>query len=153
MPYRALRRRPVARRLRPADWDLLVRLPGRVLLAAVSAGASAGDGGPAGDPLAGLDAIAAGRSSPSAVVSALVTVIFAERAGTDRAGFTEAEPASEQLLADARAAVRTLDRRATPADAAAYRDWLADIAAAGCGDPATPGGRRFQVDLLLALHG
>ena len=59
-----------------AEWGLLTTLPGRVLVAA----ASAGPGRPARDVaagLVGLDAVAAGRASDSDLVRAVVAAIYA----------------------------------------------------------------------------
>src|SRR5690348_17091564 len=59
------------------EWKLLVKLAGRVEVAAASA-----QGGPAGRPVAegwaGIDAIAAGRASASRLVRDVVAAIYAE---------------------------------------------------------------------------
>jgi hypothetical protein len=85
--------------------------------------------------LAGIDAIAAGTVSDSDLVRAAVAAIYAE-ADPDpptaeqfldrRAGITE-------VLVNCRSATTILARRADPADAAAYRQWLQNIAARVCG--------------------
>jgi hypothetical protein len=111
-----------------AEWRLLIRLPGRVAVAATPVdprrpvrGVLAG--------LAGLDGIAAGRAFDSDLVRAVVAAIYAEPdhgpppAGT---GGTGAEPA--ELFAACRAATDLLAERADPADSAAYRQWVQTIA-------------------------
>ncbi|SCL26868.1 hypothetical protein GA0070616_3390 [Micromonospora nigra] len=141
-----------------AEWDLLTGLPGRVVVAATAPapgrshrGVSAG--------LAGLEAVAAGRGFDSDLVRAVVATIYARHDG--------APPRVERLtdvvdlLAACRAAVRVLDRRADPADSAAYRQWVQSVAArvcqAGppeapaCDRPLAPADRRFLDRLGGAL--
>src|SRR6201991_2656174 len=99
------------------EWELLVRLPGRVIVAATHAGhprRSVQEG------LAGLEAMAAGRAFDSDLVRAVVAAVYAERLST-------AEPARD-LLAECRAALKILNQRADPADSAAYRQWVQSIA-------------------------
>ncbi|MFG2047276.1 hypothetical protein ACGFIW_07595 [Micromonospora sp. NPDC048935] len=141
------------------EWDLLISLPGRVLVAAVASGPGRTDRGvPAG--LAGLDAVAAGRAFDSDLVRAVVAAIYARPDGTP--------PPAERLtdlvglLAACRAASRVLRRRADPADSAAYRQWVQSVAARVCravpgpgerreGQPTTPADRRFLDHLGAAL--
>src|SRR5437762_13482060 len=62
---------------RRAEWELLVKLPGRVVVAATSAQADP-PWRTVAEGLAGLDAIAAGRASASRLVRDVVTAIYAE---------------------------------------------------------------------------
>jgi hypothetical protein len=140
MPQHHASRSTIAPSFTAVEWDLLVGLPGRVLVAATAAD----PGGGVETALAGMEAIASGRAHTSRLVQDVVTAIYSERAA-DRLPGAE-DPAT--LLTDCRAAARTLDRRAPDADAAAYREWLVHIVAAAGRLPAV---RRFQVDLLLAL--
>jgi hypothetical protein len=140
MPQHSASRSTIAPSFAPEEWELLVGLPGRVLIAATSADP---DGG-VQTGLAGIEAIASGRARSSRLVQDVVGAIYSERT-SDRPPGTD-DPAT--LLADCRAAARTLDRRAPDGDAAAYREWLLHIAAAAGRVPTV---RRFQVDLLLAL--
>ncbi|MGN9774460.1 hypothetical protein ACTMS0_01565 [Micromonospora sp. H33] len=139
-----------------AEWELLTTLPGRVVVAAAAAGPGRpGRGITAG--LAGLDAVAAGRAFDSDLVRAVVAAIYARHDGAPLPAvrFTDPGPVSTSqpgragpstqalldLLAAARAAVRVLDRRADPADSAAYRQWVQSVAARVC--RAEPGGDGF----------
>ena len=140
MPLHHASRSTIAPSFTAAEWDRLLGLPGRVLVAATAAD----PGGGVETALAGMEAIASGRTRTSRLVQDVVAAIYSERA-SDRPPGAE-DPA--RLLADCRAAARTLDRRAPDADAAAYREWLVHIVAAAGRLPAV---RRFQVDLLLAL--
>jgi hypothetical protein len=156
MPYPfASRSTTTTPRFDEADWTVLTRLPGRVLVAALNAGAVDGAAPTAGvaDGLAGLEAIAAGRASGSQLIQDVVTAIYSEQAPEvpDLAlPGTDARRAVIQVLADARATVRMLGRRVCDAEARAYREWLVGIAAAA---GSAPPSRRFRVDLTLALTG
>lgn len=135
-----------------AEWRLLVRLPGRVLTAAL---ADQGD-----DPgvrvhcaVAGLEAIAAGRLFDSELVRAVATAIYAEAGAT--AGYAEARPWGRTtdsgggdrgaVLTACRAVVATLGH-VDPADSAAYRQWVQSVAARTAGT-----GSEFVADLGWAL--
>ncbi|MFI7522538.1 hypothetical protein [Micromonospora globbae] len=134
-----------------AEWDLLTGLPGRVIVAATAPGPGRPRRGVA-EGLAGLEAVAAGRSFDSDLVRAVVTAIYARHDG-------QPVPAADgtdlvDLLAACRAVVRLLDRRADPADSAAYRQWVQSVAARVCravpagvfrptGEPLSPADRRF----------
>ena len=102
--------------LRRHEWDRLVRLPRDVLVVA-----SAGDDEV--DAVAGVEAIAAGQRSRALLVRCVVAAIFAEQVTdvgpTDRDG----------ILAECGAAVRLLLERFGPDVAAAYGEWLMDVAA------------------------
>jgi hypothetical protein len=126
-----------------AEWDLLTDLPGRVLVAAASAGPGRPPRGVAAG-LAGLDAVAAGRAFDSDLVRAVVSAIYARHDG----GTARDERLTDvvDLLAACRAVVRLLRRRADPADSAAYRQWVESVAARVCraGDVGvSPADRRF----------
>lgn len=133
-------RRTVTAPYSPEDWRLLVRLPGRVIVA-VSSGAD--------DPvravtegLAGLDGIAAGRAYDSDLVRAVVAAIYAESDVGHTAPFPphHTDGGAPELLHSCRAAVQILARHADPADSAAYRQWVQSVAARVC-RAAGPGGR------------
>src|ERR1041385_7511416 len=64
----------------PAEWNLLLRLPAQVLVAATSAEHDSAKHTVA-EGIAGIEAIAAGRASPSSLVRDVVTAIYAERDG------------------------------------------------------------------------
>lgn len=145
-------RQPAALRFPRDEWELLVTLPRRVLIAATSATAEVPQPGVA-DGLAGLAAIAAGHDSRSPLIREVVGAIFAESLH-DETALAEAEPRGSRAstLAAARRAAEVLRERADPADAAAYRGWLSEIAHAVCGASATTtGGAGTQV--RLADHG
>jgi hypothetical protein len=122
------------------EWELLTTLPRRVLIAATSAEADSHRRTVA-EGLAGIEAIAAGRASDSALVREVVTAIYAEEdADTPTAEeFTDRAAGINQTLAACRHASEVLDTRGTRADAEAYRSWLTDVAAAVCGAARTGG--------------
>jgi hypothetical protein len=112
------------------EWELLVRLPGRVLVAA----AGTDDGRPrqaVAEGLAGIEAIAAGRASPSALVRDIVSAIYAETDERSAAEFADTTGVAA-VLDECRAAGRLLVDRSPVADAAAYRRWVTGIAATVC---------------------
>lgn len=147
-----------------SEWELLTRLPGRVIVAATSAEAHSPRRTVA-EGLAGLDAIAAGRAFDSDLVRAVVAAIYAES--------DEDRPVAEELvhraaglaevLAACREATQVLAGRADPADSAAYRQWVQSIAARVCatarfhdllgqgGEQVGPAERRFLEELGVAL--
>jgi hypothetical protein len=156
MSHHPASRSTVAPSFPSSEWDLLVGLPGRVLIAATSA-ERGGAGHTVAEGLAGIEAIAAGRSSHSRIVRDAVAAIYAEQVGdTDPFEFADPRSGIASVLADCRVAARALESRAVDADAVAYRDWLVDIAITVCtaGRPVglvTPAERRFIEDLTLAL--
>jgi hypothetical protein len=75
--------------------------------------------------LAGLEAVAAGRSSDSDLVRGVVAAIYAERGAAPE----RRDVGNAQVFAACREAARVLARRADPADSAAYRQWVQSIAA------------------------
>ena len=124
----------------PHEWELLTRLPARIVIAATSAEADS-DRRTVDEGLAGINAIAAGSDSKSSLVQATVSAIYAEvdpdpptaEQVRDRsAGITE-------VLVSCRAAALVLDARATKADAQAYREWVESIATSVCGAAKTGG--------------
>ncbi|MDM4722361.1 hypothetical protein QTQ03_23255 [Micromonospora sp. WMMA1363] len=118
-----------------AEWDLLTTLPSRVVVAAALPGPGRPARGVAAG-VAGLDAVAAGRAFDSDLVRAVVAAIYARHDGAPLPGGRLADLVD--VLAAARAAARVLDRRADPADSAAYRQWVQSVAARVC--RAEPGG-------------
>ena len=134
-----------------AEWDLLTELPGRVLVAAASPGPGRPPRGVSAG-LAGLDAVAAGRAFDSDLVRAVVSAIYARHDASSARDERLTDMVA--LLAACRAAVRVLRRRADPADAAAYRQWVESVAARVCRASAgesSPADRRFLERLGGAL--
>jgi hypothetical protein len=166
MPYQPIHRSNMAFSFPPGEWELLVRLPGRVLVAVVSAEPD-GARQTVAEGLAGIEAIAAGRASPSRLVRDVVAAIYAERDDDAPVAeeFVDAWTGTASVLAECRAAARTLADRVPAPDAAAYRAWLATIAGTVCaaarsgglfglgGEPVSPAERRFLDDLAEALAG
>jgi hypothetical protein len=138
----------------PHEWELLTRLPGRVMIAAASAEPDS-DRRTVDEGLAGINAIAAGASSESDLVRAAVAAIYEE---------ADPDPPTAELFRDpvggmievfvsCRAAALVLDSQATPADALAYRQWVESIADKVCGDtPSNPAEREFLHQLTEALR-
>jgi len=143
---------------RRAEWELLVKLPGRVVVAATSAAHADPTRRTVAEGLAGIDAIAAGRASASRLVRDIVAAIY------DEAGAAGEYPQPEVLDA-CRTALRLLTERAGRVDADAYRHWLVAIAARVCraartgvtlglGDqPISVAEREFLARLEAALTG
>ena len=114
------------------EWELLVRLPGQVVVAATSAEADSPRRS-VSEGLAGIEAIAAGRDSASGLVREVVAEIYHE---------TETPPAAEEYrdpaagIADVLAACRqvagVLAVRTAREDADAYRHWIEAIATRVC---------------------
>ncbi|MBE1486856.1 hypothetical protein [Plantactinospora soyae] len=146
------------------EWQLLTRLPGRVIVAASSTGPE-NPVRAVTEGLAGLDGIAAGRSFDSELVRAVVATIYAEsddgHSASVRPDGSDGELA--ELLRSCRSAVEALARHADPADSAAYRQWVQSVAARVCraagpdgrprpfGDPVDPAHRRLLDQLGEAL--
>ena len=114
---------------RREEWDLIVRLPGRIVVAATLAGPQASRRGVA-PGLAGIDAMAAGRSSVSRLVRDVVTAIYDEGEGGEWA----ANPvtATGEVVIACRSAAGVLAERVGREDADAYRHWIEAIAARVC---------------------
>ncbi|NUT38051.1 MAG: hypothetical protein HOV79_33810 [Hamadaea sp.] len=124
----------------PDEWDQLIRLPARVMIAATSAEPDS-DRRTVAEGLAGIDAIAAGMVSDSDLVRAAVAAIYAEADPDPPSAeqFRDRHAGITEVLVSCRAASLVLARRADPADAAAYRQWLQHIAARVCGASRTGG--------------
>ncbi|TCB99696.1 hypothetical protein E0H26_03830 [Micromonospora zingiberis] len=130
------------------EWDLIIGLPAQVIVIATQPGPGRPYPGMAAG-LAGLDAMAAGRAFDSDLVRSVVAAIYARHDGT-----AEPQPRPGDLvdvLAACRAAVRVLDRRADPADSAAYRQWVQSVAARVCrtGSAVLPDGTLAPADRRL----
>jgi len=150
------------------EWELLVRLPRRVLVAATSAERDSGKHTVA-EGLAGIESIAAGRVSGSRFVRQVVAAIYAEEDAAD-----DEPPAAEvfrdpaagiaAVLEEARAAARVLNDRMPLTDVQAYGHWLLSIATSVCeaarsggflglgGVVISPAEQRFLDDLREALR-
>jgi hypothetical protein len=114
---------------RREEWDLLVRLPGRLVVAATRAEPGR-DRRSVAEGLAGIDAVAAGRSSVSRLVRDVVTAIYDEGLPADEV----ADPATAvaEVLIACRSAAGLLAERVGREDADAYRHWLESIATRVC---------------------
>jgi hypothetical protein len=109
------------------EWELVVTLPRRVLLAAVAAAPA--DGRRAAEGIAGIEAIASGLASGSPLVREVVSAIYAESHHGSAEADADADVISVRTLAACRYAASVLAQRCSPQDAAAYREWLLHIAA------------------------
>jgi hypothetical protein len=146
------------------EWDLLVTLPGRVVVAATSAEPDTARHTVA-EGLAGLDAIAGGRASASRLVRTVVAEIYHEAERDEPVGeeFSDRTAGIADVLRTCRRAATFLTERVGREDADAYRHWLESIAARVCqasrtGGPLGLGGplispaeRKFLADLGGAL--
>jgi hypothetical protein len=115
------------------EWDLLVRLPGRVVVAATSAEADTSRR-TVSEGLAGIEAIAAGRGSGSRLVRDVVGAIYHESDDDAPAAeeFRDRAGGIADVLDSCRVAARVLAERAGREDTDAYRHWLESIAARVC---------------------
>jgi hypothetical protein len=136
----------------PAEWELLIDLPARVMIAATSAEPHS-PSQTVSEGLAGMEAIAAGRASDSDLVRAVVAAIYSRSEDDQPAAeeFTDRAAALAGVLAACGAVTRVLSARADPADSAAYRQWLQHIAArvrgaTRAGRVPGPGRERFGAD-------
>jgi hypothetical protein len=110
------------------EWELIVTLPRRVLIAAVAAAPT--DGQAAAEGIAGIEAIASGLASPSPLVREVVASIYAEsHAAYQDEPVGSTDGALVQTLAACRYAAEILSQRTAPEDAEAYRTWIQHIAA------------------------
>jgi hypothetical protein len=107
------------------EWELIVTLPRRVLIAAVAAAPV--EGRRAAEGVAGIEAIASGLASSSSLVREVVASIYSESHEEPTDLFGEGE--AVQTLAACRYASEVVGARSTAEDAAAYRDWLRHLAA------------------------
>jgi hypothetical protein len=160
--------RPAGRLAAPsysaAEWRSLTRLPGRVVVAAITTEADS-PRRPVAAGLAGLEGIAAGRAFDSDLVRAVATAVYAESDEEPPAAqsLADSQAGPAEVLASCRAVVRLLAGRADPADSAAYRQWVQSIAARVCrasrpggllgfaGEQVSAADRRFLDDLGRAL--
>jgi hypothetical protein len=151
MPSQSAADRLVVHRTRPGrelvplafetyEWELLTRLPARIMIAATSAEAD-NDRRTVDEGLAGLNAIAAGADSPSDLVRAVVAAIYAEAEPDPPTAeqFHDRTGGISDVLISCRAAAVVLDSRASRADALAYREWIEAIADQVCGAARTGG--------------
>jgi hypothetical protein len=148
------------------EWELLVTLPGQVVVAATSAEAD-GSRRTVAEGLAGIDAIAAGRSSGCRLVRDVVAAIYDEPEDDRPVAeeFRDRPGGIGQVLASCRVAVAVLAQRVAREDADGYRHWLESIAARVCrasrsggvfgvgGAQVSAAERRFMADLSEALRG
>lgn len=116
------------------EWELIVTLPRRVLMAAVAAAPV--EGRRAAEGVAGIEAIASGLASTSSLVREVVASIYSESyqsAYQETESYQKAELLGDgeavQTLAACRYASEVVAARSTAEDATAYRDWLRHIAA------------------------
>ncbi|HCT77204.1 MAG TPA: hypothetical protein DGT23_11560 [Micromonosporaceae bacterium] len=117
----------------PHEWELLTRLPARVMIAATSAEADS-HRRTVNEGLAGINAIAAGADSGSDLVRAMVAAIYAEADPDPPTAeqFRDRATGINEVLVSCRAAALVLDARVTPRDAMAYREWVESIANRVC---------------------
>ncbi|GAA5193006.1 hypothetical protein GCM10023322_53840 [Rugosimonospora acidiphila] len=150
----------------PSDeWDLLVRLPGRVAVAATSAEPDTSRRTLV-EGAAGAEAIAAARGSDSRLVRGVAETID-EGADNDPPAaeeFSDREAAIAGVLDACRLAAASLAAHAEPADSGAYRAWIESIAESVCqasrsggvlglgGVTISPAERRFLDDLAAAFE-
>lgn len=118
----------------PHEWELLTRLPARIMIAATSAETDS-DHRTVHEGLAGINAIAAGSGSPSDLVRAVVASIYAEADDDPPTAeqFRDRQAGITEVLVSCRVAALVLDSRVTPDDAQAYRAWVEAIAASVTG--------------------
>jgi hypothetical protein len=109
------------------EWELIVTLPRRVLMAAVAAAPA--DGRRAAEGIAGIEAIASGLASPSPLVREVVGSIYSESHREPPELSADGDVLTVQTLAACRYASEVVAQRCAPEDAAAYREWLTHIGA------------------------
>ncbi|MPZ27191.1 MAG: hypothetical protein GEV12_12465 [Micromonosporaceae bacterium] len=145
-------------------WRLLTQLPAEIMIATIAL-REGGSRRTVAEGLAGLDAIAAGRGSDSDLVRAVVAAIYSEPEDDrpEPAAPPDGPPARRSgVLAECRRVADVL-RGADPADAAAYRHWIQQVAvrvfgasrSGGVlglsGETVPPVEREFLDDLATAL--
>jgi hypothetical protein len=109
------------------EWELIVTLPRRVLMAAVAAAPA--DGRRAAEGIAGIEAIASGLASTSPLVREVVGSIYSESYHDPEALPGDGDVITVQTLAACRYASEVVANKCGAPDANAYRDWLTHIAA------------------------
>ena len=147
--------RAVAGAITIDEWRRLTGLPAEVMIMAVTA---LGRCRTVTEGLAGLDAIAAGRAYDSDLVRAVVAAIYAEPEPEEERTYPTERA---RVLADCRQVSGILRAHTDPADAAAYKHWVQQVAVRVCraggmrpdqlGAPATGMERSLLDDLTLAL--
>jgi hypothetical protein len=116
----------------PSEWELLIRLPAQVVIAATSMEADSA-GQTVAEGLAGLDAIAAGRAFDSDLVRAVVAAIYAENDGRSRdSGHLAAFDGVDPIRQAAAPAVQDNRRPAEAAALAAQENGRAAEVLASC---------------------
>lgn len=113
------------------EWELIVTLPRRVLMAALASAPASGRA--AAEPIAGIEAIASGLASGSALVREVVASIYSESHQEPEELIGDGDPGVVQTLAACRYASEILAARCDTDDAAAYRQWVSHIAAVVAG--------------------
>ena len=114
------------------EWELIVTLPRRVLMAAVASAPV--DGRRAAEGIAGIEAIASGLASSSPLVREVVGSIYSENHREPEELLGDGDDSDVgagvvQTLAACRYASEVLGARCAPEDATAYRQWVSHIAA------------------------
>jgi hypothetical protein len=123
--------RSYANSLPPREWELLIRLPARMLAAALTVRDAAP---PVAEGLAGVAAIAAGRASRTALVREVVAAVFArDEQSVSVPGGCLSPPPPAAVCAECVAAGRVLAQRVPTDEAAAYRRWVLHVAEVACG--------------------
>ena len=113
------------------EWAALVRLPGQVVVAV--AYTETVPPKTVAQGLAGLEAVAAGRGSASALVRQVVAAIYTEEPGLTGVATAEGTAAGvAALAASARTAAGVLARHTGRADVDAYLGWLESIVSRTC---------------------
>jgi hypothetical protein len=149
-----------------AEWDLLVRLPGQVVIAATST-ESDNPRLTVAEGLAGIDAIAAGRVSENPLVRSVVGTIYAElvQDAATAEEFSDRARGIAGVLTSSRRVAAVLGDRCAAGDREAYRQWVKSIAERVCqasrsggvlgigGATVSVDERRFLADLSGALGG
>jgi hypothetical protein len=149
-----------------AEWDLLVRLPGQVVVAATSAEADSPRRTVA-EGLAGIDAIAAGLDSRSPLVRSIVAAIYAEQDDSEPIAeeFADRTAGLASVIASCQHVSAVLGTRCDAENNQAYRDWLTMIATRVCeasrsggllgvgGAQVSAAERRFLAEMSAAFGG
>ncbi|MEV0839055.1 hypothetical protein AB0I55_05795 [Actinocatenispora sera] len=150
----------------PHEWQLLVELPERVVIAATSAEAD-GMRRTIDEGLAGDRAIETGRHSDSPLVRRVAAELWTdddtEAPRPAAVEFNDRARGVADVLAACRRVADVLAAKAAPADAAAYRDWIGAIADRVCaaarsggflgigGEAVSAAERRFLAELAAAF--
>lgn len=114
------------------EWRLITKLPAEVMVTTVASQAGGGPRYTVAEGLAGMDAIAAGRVSDSDLVRAVVAAIYAEPEPESDADRPSLAADRTRVLSDCSRVAEILRASADPADAAAYRHWVQQVAVRVC---------------------